>query len=369
VSSGGKEAIPSLVSVVIPAHNSAPYLPEALETVFSQSYPAREIIVVDDGSTDETESLLRLYDGRITALRQENRGPSAARNAAIRRARGEYVAFLDADDRWNEDKLRRQVEFLKSRPHLGLVFSDMREFSRNGVHTESLVGKSKYREEIMTGSPIREAAGKLMVENFIPTSAVTARRSCLVQAGLFDEKLRASEDRELWSRVAALSEIACMPVVLGEKRVHGFNSSSNAEVTLRSRIRMWEGARGARPGVLGAEALAGLLAEAYLSLGYILLTSDRRDEARRAGMQSLKYAAEGRRDRETRRQGEGERTGNEDGKSTIADRNSIEHPESKIQNRKGPYPWALGLSLVALSFVYWPLTRSLWRLRNNLLGR
>jgi glycosyltransferase involved in cell wall biosynthesis len=100
------------VSAVIPTHNCARYLPDAIESVLAQSRPADEILVIDDGSTDETEEVLRAYRDRITVLHQAKAGVSAARNAGIAHATGDWIAFLDADDVWESEKLSRQLEAL-----------------------------------------------------------------------------------------------------------------------------------------------------------------------------------------------------------------------------------------------------------------
>ena len=108
-----------LVSVVMPAYNVAWCIGRAVDSVLAQDYRARELIVVNDGSTDATRAALEAYRGEITLIDQENRGMSAARNVAIGNARGAYVAFLDADDRWLPQKLSRQVELMESRPEIG----------------------------------------------------------------------------------------------------------------------------------------------------------------------------------------------------------------------------------------------------------
>src|SRR5439155_13490896 len=102
-------------------YNRANYLPEAIESVLSQTHRDLEVIVVDDGSTDETEAIVRPYLGRIRYARQENGGRSAARNTAVGIAQGEFVAFCDSDDRWLPDRLERQLEALAGRPEVGMV--------------------------------------------------------------------------------------------------------------------------------------------------------------------------------------------------------------------------------------------------------
>lgn len=114
------------VSVIIPAYNAAQYVGEALESVFAQTFADYEVIVVNDGSpdTDELERVLAPYMERTTYLKQENRGPSGARNTGIERARGKYVALLDSDDLWLSDYLTKQVALLDADPELDLVYSD-----------------------------------------------------------------------------------------------------------------------------------------------------------------------------------------------------------------------------------------------------
>jgi len=113
------------VSVIIPAYNGAAFLPEAIDSVLAQDYEPLEILVVDDGSTDDTHDVLRPYAPRIRYFYQENRGPSAARNLGIERARGDLIAFLDADDRWLPGKLAAQVAALGTQSAAALVHTDV----------------------------------------------------------------------------------------------------------------------------------------------------------------------------------------------------------------------------------------------------
>src|SRR3954471_18427883 len=113
-----------LISVVVIAHNCEDYVGHAVASVLGQTWQHLELIVVDDGSTDSTASVVHAHDnGRLRYVRQANRGPNAARNEGIRRARGEFVAFLDCDDWWAPTKLEKQIELVRSRPSVGLVYS------------------------------------------------------------------------------------------------------------------------------------------------------------------------------------------------------------------------------------------------------
>src|SRR5712692_3480948 len=184
-----------LVSVVIPTFNSADYVVQAIQSVLAQTYQEFEIIVVDDASTDNTEELLRPFADRICYVRQDRGGQSAARNRGILQARGELIAFLDADDLWRPTKLARQVEYLKCHPEACLVYTDFTRGPLPGSNNESRLRDFKPRDpaDVFHG---------LLEENFIATPTVMVRRSALARSGLFDPTLRGSEDLDLWLRLA-----------------------------------------------------------------------------------------------------------------------------------------------------------------------
>jgi glycosyltransferase involved in cell wall biosynthesis len=282
-----KETNGPLVSVIIPAYNAASYIEDAVRSVLNQTYKKVEIIVTDDGSSDDIEDVLRQFGNQIHYIRQQNRGPSAARNTGIRAARGNYLCFLDADDTWKPEKLELQLGFMAANPDVGLVFSDEEEANSDKIISPSLLAKSLFYPEIVSQPRLKEAATKLLIENFIPTSTVMTRRKCFDLAGFFDESLPVSEDRDMWLRIAAQFGIACIPIPLGKKRAHDSNISSNSEMTLRSRIKMWEKARVNYPALVNRGVVNALVADAYLELGYILLSRDHRKEARNAGWESI----------------------------------------------------------------------------------
>jgi glycosyltransferase involved in cell wall biosynthesis len=327
-----------IVSVVITAYNSADFLPETLTSVLQQSYPNYEVIVVDDGSTDGTREAMQPYDGRINYLHQPNRGPSAARNTGIRAALGTYIALLDGDDLWSRDKLKLQVDFMEQNPQIGLVFSDMEEFDHEKILCRSLLERSVLQSELTAGQPVTDAARKLLVEDFIPTSTVLIRKECFAKTGLFDENLYFAEDRELWLRLAASFPMAALPVVLGRKRVHGFNlTKKSSEQTLRARIGIWEKTRRSHPEPATNRLLDPLLANAHLELGYILLAKGQRREARQAALRSIHDA--------------------------------LNHAAKK---RAEPIPlpayrWRLGIALIPLTFIKPSISRRVWRLVNHLV--
>ena len=183
------------VSVIMPAYNVAPFIGEALESVFAQTFKDFEVIVVNDGSPDtpELERVLAPYLPRIVYLKQENGGVSAARNAAIRAARAPLVAHLDPDDLWEPDYLASQLEELGRDPSTDVLYPDALIF---GDAPEA--GRRFMEWCPSTGEVSVEA---LLEERCHVMCAVVARREALVRAGLFDESLRCSEDFELWLRV------------------------------------------------------------------------------------------------------------------------------------------------------------------------
>lgn len=170
-----------LVSVVIPAFNAAAYIQDAVETVLAQSYRPLEIIIVDDGSTDDTVERVARYADQVVLLRQSNRGPGAARNLGVSRATGQIIAFLDADDLWPAERLKNMVELMLRHPEAGIVRGQIQR---------------------MDGLTVREAAvGQENLGPFSPVSAIY-RASIFALCGGFDQHstLRGAEDLDWYLR-------------------------------------------------------------------------------------------------------------------------------------------------------------------------
>ena len=275
------------VSVVIPAYDSAQFITASVRSVLAQTYNDYEIIVVDDGSTDDTASRARGLHADIRCLTQANQGPAVARNTGIAAARGALICFLDADDVWTSDKLAVQVEFMERHSEVGLLFSDESEFGEDGVHCASLLSSSRFHRLIATGLPIDDAFEKLLQENFIPTSSVMIRRECFDVVGLFDATLKGPEDRDMWSRIAARYSIVGLPRIVGHKRVVASSVSRDVEMTLRSRIRLWTKAHELFPDRAPTPTVNALLAPTYLQLGFVLLHKGGTDEPRRLALRTL----------------------------------------------------------------------------------
>ena len=180
------------VSVIIPTHNRAGFLAQAIDSVLAQTYANFELIVVDDGSTDETPSLLASYGRGLISLRQENRGPAAARNAGIRAARYPLLAFLDSDDRFVKNKLALQVAAMEAQPEL-LISHTQEIWFRNGQHL------NQKKRHAKAGGDIFARSLELCV---VGMSTVMARRELFDLVGLFDESFPCCEDYELWLRAS-----------------------------------------------------------------------------------------------------------------------------------------------------------------------
>ena len=204
------------VSVILPTYNRAEFLRSAIESVLKQTYTDLEIIVSDDKSTDHTEEVVRSFkDERIKYIRNKgNKGVSAARNSAIMASKGEYIAFLDDDDEWLPDKLKRQVEVLDhSRPNTC------------GIHSNLLV-IDKTTGNIIPFDPVTKKFKGNLLNQFsigdpIRTSTVIIRKRCLDEIGLFDETISYMEDRDLWVRLSINWDFEYISKSLIKYYVHG----------------------------------------------------------------------------------------------------------------------------------------------------
>jgi len=207
----------NLVSVIIPTYNRADYIVETIKSVLCQTYQKFEIIIVDDGSTDNTGDLIKLInDPRLKYIYQSNSGlPASPRNNGIKAAKGDFIAFLDSDDLWLPEKLEKQVEILVKNNDIGLVYCNAEYFGSD------YKGNSTIVKEGYTGDVFE----KLIEKNFVPALSVMCRREVFSIAGLFDEskKLRAVEDYELWMRIAKYFKLHYVNQVLCRYRLHSQN--------------------------------------------------------------------------------------------------------------------------------------------------
>ena len=208
------------VSVVIPTRNRARYLPLAIESVLAQKPTPLELIVVDDGSTDDTEAVVARCGDRIVYQKICNGGrPAVPRNVGIALARGELVAFQDSDDEWAPGKLERQLPFMVDESVV-LSYGNARFMNSNGERSsETVIDETQARRG--------DVFADLLQTNFISTLTVVARRDALLEAGGFNEapELRGVEDYELWLRLSRAGTVEYVPGTLGYYRRHDGNIS------------------------------------------------------------------------------------------------------------------------------------------------
>lgn len=215
-----------LVSIVIPTYNHGQYVCDAVDSALAQTYAPIEVIVVDDGSTDGTSALLaQRYGERIRVITQANRGLSAARNTGIEHARGELINFCDADDMLLPEKVARCYAILSAHPQAALVYTDYEHVAEDG---------RTILERPHPALPSGDIFCELLVGplgNFIHEAAPLVRRAALIEAGGFDEMLRAAEDWDLWVRIAARH-----PFIFLSERLTLYRQRGDAMT--RDRLRM-----------------------------------------------------------------------------------------------------------------------------------
>lgn len=257
-----------LVSIVMATYNSAPYLPEAISSVINQSYPHWEMHIINDGSTDNTAEVIRpfLADARIIYHEQENTGQARAKNRGLRAARGEFIAFLDADDKWSHDKLEKQLPVFTAHPEAGLVHTNVMLITESG---EPL------------GSPQRSypqgwISGDLLIDNRVNGMASILRRECLEQVGLFDESLSMGIDYDMWLRISARYQILFLDEVTYFYRQWAGQMSHRYEERMDNAIRIMEKFLREHPGVVPENVVNTAWAHTYVGRGYSRFKADRR---------------------------------------------------------------------------------------------
>ena len=216
------------VSIVLPAFNRLEYLRAAIDSVCAQTFCSWELLVVDDGSDDEVRAWLREpHDPRIDVLMRRHTGnPSAVRNAAIRKARGRYLAFIDSDDVWVPQRLARQLEILRSRPKYRWSYCKTRMIDADGA----LLSEADFRAWEPYAGAIVEPL--LRRQASLATSSVVVESALVEDVGGFDERLLFSEHYDLWVRLALRGEVSVCVEPLVHVRTHQANYTRNRAATL-----------------------------------------------------------------------------------------------------------------------------------------
>ena len=305
-----------LVSVVIPTYNCAKYISQAIQSVLDQSYGDTEIIVVDDGSTDETRDVIQPYMQGIVYIYQENKGLPGARNRGIAEASGEYIAFLDADDRWHNNKLEYQTQVLESFPSVYLVFSDFCVFDEYGYKEESFFRKGFpfFNEFGFTLNDIFPNTSKLysgryssefqiyhghiakylFCGNFVLPSSVLMRKSAISRVGSFDESYKVAEETDFFLRVCTYYDAAYIDCPLVEyliKRVGNLTGSSNTERLIKNAIEIQLNYISTQSSIyqLNKSLFDTAVAKSYTRLAYYYLTMKMNEAARLEAMRSKSW--------------------------------------------------------------------------------
>jgi len=255
------------ISVIIPAYNSAKSLCEAVDSVLAQTYPVHEIIVVDDGSTDNTKEIVTRYARRTTRdvqyIYQANKGPAAARNAGLRVAKGDYIAFLDSDDLWLPEKIEKEMALFKG-SNYGMVYCDMSHVVDGKPVYKSYLKEKGYR---FFGSG--DLYNGLLNENFIFTPTVIIKTEVLKQIGYFDENYRICEDYKMWLSIARNHSIGYLDEPLVIRRRVESNITKDKLLYAVSSVNLLKELMKAENGNPGTKKIIkDRLGKNYFDLGY-----------------------------------------------------------------------------------------------------
>lgn len=273
-----QQAQPPLVSVIIPVRNGKDYIHEALQSVLGQSFSDLEIILVDDGSNDFDYVSLEILDPRLRVIRLEGRGVSFARNTGMAAARGQLLAFLDADDVWCPGKLAAQVRYFACHPHVGMVFGRYRRW-----HTDASgvfpAAETLTHDCQQVDNPEPDRAGwlyaRLLDGLLVGMNTAIVRRSVYEQIGGFRDDMRLGEDHDFWIRTSRVSEMHSLDAVVALYRIHGDSATQkrlpdqNVNVTLLNMAKARWGLNGPDGSGLPIAVFRKRLAALHFSHGYL----------------------------------------------------------------------------------------------------
>jgi glycosyltransferase involved in cell wall biosynthesis len=260
------------VDVIMPAYNAARFLPMAIESVMAQTFEDWRILLVDDGSTDNTAEVVVPFVERLGPklryIRQQNSGVSAARNHAIRNSSAEFLAMLDADDVWLPNRLFESLKCFEKRPQAGLSYGLISRITPAGEIIDTFGGNdSRYADGHI-------APHIYMRRVDLPCATVMLRKSCIDEVGMFDETLEATEDRDLWLRIAFRYEVAVTSNVVAYYRTSPDSLTTDPERMLKAQMRFIEKHYGA-PGC-GVWARRTVLSNIYRQRAETFANRDQR---------------------------------------------------------------------------------------------
>ena len=263
------EAAP-LVSVVVATYNMGRFLPEAVRSALGQTYSNVEVIIVDDGSSDDTPAIVTQWrdEVRVRVHRQSNQGQTSAKNKGIELSRGSYLGFLDADDVWLPDKLARQMPLFAGRPQVGVVYSDYERMDQDGRPLPK--GPTRmYRGRI---------SAQLLIDNFVSFPSAVVRRACLDRYGAFDTSLDMGIDYDLWLRLSVHCEFDFVAEPTVRYRIWSGQMSKNVRGRYEAGIGIMQRFIERNPGAVSQDVLRDAWAHTYTGRGnrILWLEKDRR---------------------------------------------------------------------------------------------
>lgn len=285
-----------LVSVIMPCYNNAAVLAEALNSVIAQDYANKEVIVVDDGSTDGSMAVLRQFGDKISIIQQPNQGPAAARNTGLRHAAGQYIAFNDCDDLWLPGKLTAQISYLQHHTDIGLCYCGWMEWQGDTPLAEITSRLIDAAPVIAPKRPEREGwlYSDLLKESVIHTITAVVRREVIDVVGAFNTDYRIGEDHDFWLRVSEKYRIAKL------NRVYALYRNNPGSITKKAQDKNYSllvlQAAVKRCGLISPcgeqiaqTTLNGYLAGRHFGYGYNAMLSGQPDKAKQSFLACLRY--------------------------------------------------------------------------------
>ena len=274
------------ISVIIATYNRAHLIAETLESVLAQTYRDFEIIVVDDGSTDNTREVVARYQTRVRYIYQKNRGPSAARNRGVREARGAWISIQDSDDLSEANHLAVLHAYAEAHPNVGMIFANGAYLGGPEHKRDTIIPVSKSRSLARDGVELKDIFDKSLVR----LQAALISKSAYEAVGGHDESLRICMDLDLSFRLLMNSSIAYIDEVVFSYRKHDGNIGRNEELRLTENIRVIEKLLNDHPrakNLLGGRQIAARLAYRYYRLAKSRWKRRQRADARQALLRAI----------------------------------------------------------------------------------
>lgn len=270
-----------LVSVVMATFNMGQFVGSAIESVLAQDYRPLELIVVDDGSEDNTPEILAPYQQNplVTVIRQDNAGQTVAKNKGLAAARGDLIGFCDADNRWRPGKLSRQVPLLLDHPEAGVVYGDI----------VLMDGEDRPLPPPRTRRHSGKITGKLLRENFVTFNTTLVRADIVRRLGGFDEELRMAIDYDLWLRISLQHEFLYIPEPLVDYRIWGGQMSHRTGERMDNFFRLLEKFIRTNPQAISPGEARHAWAHSLTTRGIWLASVGRRREAWADYGRALRY--------------------------------------------------------------------------------